>query len=188
MPLFISCGFPANRNKIESRRADSNRLPLLQLRVIGHALQAFAEVCKSRISRRLSLLRVALCCTVLRSRWYQIGIRTSDRYSLMVDPMAHSRNLLWSHNPPTPVSRRCSILQNQLREADCLANGCLPLLRVACSVVSTFVTVSRCHRLNFAVTPHLEDMLTSKFACRKDSEVRKAAQGDQPLASCSSRA
>jgi hypothetical protein len=30
--------------------------------------------CKSPISRRLSLLRVASCCTVLRSRWYQSGV------------------------------------------------------------------------------------------------------------------
>ena len=150
---FYLLWFPCKSQQNREPTSGLEPLTLLQLRVIGHALQAFAEVCKSRISRRLSLLRVALCCTVLRSRWYQIGIRTSDRYSLMVDPMAHSRNLLWSHNPPTPVSRRCSILQNQLREADCLANGCLPLLRVACSVVSTFVTVSRCHRLNFCHSP-----------------------------------
>jgi hypothetical protein len=58
----------------ESRRADSNRFPLLQLRVITQALQGCAGACKSRISRRLSLLPVAACCTVLRSRWYQIGI------------------------------------------------------------------------------------------------------------------
>ncbi len=44
------------------------------LRVIHQALQGFAQECKSRISRRLSLLRVAQCCTVLRSRWYQSGI------------------------------------------------------------------------------------------------------------------
>jgi hypothetical protein len=44
------------------------------LRVIGHVLQGFARDCKSRISRRLSLLRLAECCTVLRSRWYQSGI------------------------------------------------------------------------------------------------------------------
>src|SRR3712207_1532560 len=54
--------------KIKSRRADSNRLPLLQLRVIGQALQRFARVCKSRISKRFPLLCLALCCTVLRSQ------------------------------------------------------------------------------------------------------------------------
>jgi hypothetical protein len=42
--------------------------------VIGHALQGFAQACKSRISKPLSLLWLAQCCTVLRSRWYQSGI------------------------------------------------------------------------------------------------------------------
>src|SRR5688572_18045703 len=37
--------FPANRLATESRRADSNRLPLLQLRVIIHALQELARRC-----------------------------------------------------------------------------------------------------------------------------------------------
>src|ERR671911_2698707 len=39
-----------------------------------------AGVCsglQSRISKRLSILRVAACCTVLRSRWYQSGIRST---------------------------------------------------------------------------------------------------------------
>src|SRR5215208_1234939 len=58
------------------RRADSNRLPLLQLRVITQALQVVARACKSRISKRLSLLRFAPGCAVLRSRWYQSGIRS----------------------------------------------------------------------------------------------------------------
>src|SRR5215204_4352632 len=47
---------------------------LLQLRVISHALLGFARACKSRITKPLSLLRVAACCTVLRSQWYQSGI------------------------------------------------------------------------------------------------------------------
>jgi hypothetical protein len=77
--LFI--GFAG---KIESRRADSNRLPLLQLRVITQALQGCAEACKCRIFRGVSFLRLAECCTVLRSRWYQSGINltvvaTSDQ-------------------------------------------------------------------------------------------------------------
>jgi len=44
------------------------------LRVIIQALQALAGVCKSRISKRFSLLRFAACCTVLRSRWCQSGV------------------------------------------------------------------------------------------------------------------
>ena len=53
------------------------------------------------------------------------------------------------HFSPRAATRRhlfpdvARYLQNQLRQADFLANGCLPLLRVACSVVSTFITVSR---------------------------------------------
>src|SRR5215216_4296337 len=81
------------------------------LRVIIHALQGCAEACKCRISKRLFLLRVAACCTVLRSQWYQSGIRTSGSYSPTAGPMAHPRDLR-SHNPPTLVSRRCPTLQN----------------------------------------------------------------------------
>jgi hypothetical protein len=58
----------------ETRRADLRTADLLQLRVIIHALQGFAQPCKSRISKRLSLLRVASCCTVLRSRWCQKSV------------------------------------------------------------------------------------------------------------------
>ena len=71
--------FPANRYKIQSRRADSNRLPLLQLRVMIHALQGFARGCKCRIDKPVSLLCLALCCTVLRSRWYQALPCLSER-------------------------------------------------------------------------------------------------------------
>ena len=45
------------------------------LRVIHQALQGCAQACNSPIPKRLSLLGVAACCTVLRSRWYQNGIR-----------------------------------------------------------------------------------------------------------------
>jgi hypothetical protein len=60
---------------VQSRRADSNRLPLLQLRVIIHALQGCARGCKCRISRRFSFLQFAECCAVLRSRWCQSGVK-----------------------------------------------------------------------------------------------------------------
>src|SRR5215210_8149970 len=60
------------------RGAMSGLEPLTcSLRVIGHTLQGVAGACKSRISRRLSLLQVAGRCTVLRSRWYQSGIRST---------------------------------------------------------------------------------------------------------------
>ena len=73
-PIYCSSVLPANLGKIKSRRADSNRLPLLQLRVITQALQGFARGCKSRISKGVSVLSVAGCCTVLRSWWCQSGI------------------------------------------------------------------------------------------------------------------
>jgi hypothetical protein len=47
---------------------------LLRLRVIIQALQGRAQACKYRISKRLSLLRFAVCCTVLRSQWCQSGV------------------------------------------------------------------------------------------------------------------
>jgi len=59
--LFI--GFAG---KIESRRADSNRLPLLQLRVCGRWLLSVAHACKSRMSKGFSILSVAHYCRALR--------------------------------------------------------------------------------------------------------------------------
>src|SRR5215212_6466093 len=90
-----------------------NRLSLLQLRVITQALQGCAWTCKCRIFRGVFFPCLAACCTVLRSRWYQIGIRTSDSYSATAGPMARPRDLR-SYNPPTPVSGRCCMLQNRL--------------------------------------------------------------------------
>ncbi len=46
------------------------------LRVIHQALQGFAGGCKCRIFRGVSFPCLAACCTVLRSRWYQSGIRS----------------------------------------------------------------------------------------------------------------
>src|ERR671910_311782 len=50
--------------------------------LITSDLSGVAGGCKCRISRRLSLLRVAACCPVLRSRWYQSGIRSRWRAPL----------------------------------------------------------------------------------------------------------
>jgi hypothetical protein len=59
------------------RRADERTRTafLLQLRVIGQVLQGFAWGCRCRISKPVSILRFAASCTVLRSRWYQSGIK-----------------------------------------------------------------------------------------------------------------
>jgi hypothetical protein len=50
---------------------------LSSLRVITQALQGCAQACKSRISKPVSFLCFAECCTVLRSRWYQSGVRST---------------------------------------------------------------------------------------------------------------
>src|SRR5688572_29849856 len=60
------------------------------LRVITQELQECAGDCKCRIFRGVSFPCLAACCTVLRSRWYQIGIRTSDSYRRTAGSMAHS--------------------------------------------------------------------------------------------------
>src|SRR5215207_5035943 len=84
----------------EKQRADERTRTafLLQLRVIGQALQGCAGDCKCRIFREVSFPCLAECCTVLRSRWYQCGIRTGDSYSLTAGRMARPRDLR-SHNP-----------------------------------------------------------------------------------------
>src|SRR5215208_38518 len=65
--------FPANLYKLGEPTSGLEPLSC-SLRVITQALQGAAGGCDSRISRRFPLLRVAECCTVLRSRWYQSGI------------------------------------------------------------------------------------------------------------------
>ena len=58
------------------KRADerTRTADLTSLRVISRALQGFAQGCKSRISKGVSLPCHAPCCTVMRSRWCQIGV------------------------------------------------------------------------------------------------------------------
>jgi hypothetical protein len=59
----------------DTTRADKQaQILIYSLRVIIHALQEFAQVCKSRISKGVSLPCHAPCCTVMRSRWCQIGV------------------------------------------------------------------------------------------------------------------
>ena len=92
--------------KVESRRADLRTADLISLRVITQALQGLAETCKSRISKPVSILSVAECCTVLRSLWYQyhprlyssasppsLNIRSSIRLRLSSLPYSSGRVL-----------------------------------------------------------------------------------------------
>jgi hypothetical protein len=72
-------GFSFLRVLQQKRRADERLEPLTcSLRVIGQALQGIAQGCKSRITRLVSFLCCAECCTVLRSRWCQSGVRSSS--------------------------------------------------------------------------------------------------------------
>jgi hypothetical protein len=123
------------------RRADerTRTADLTSLRVCGQPLQGFAQGSKYRIPKRLSFLCLALCCTVLRSRWYQSGIKRSDSYSLMAGPMTRTRDLR-SHNPPTSVATCCGTLQDRLIYTSFFARGCPPFLHVARSVVSAVVS------------------------------------------------
>jgi hypothetical protein len=63
----------------EKQRADerTRTANVISLRVITQALHGFARGCKARISKGVSFLRLDPCCTVLRSRWCQSGIRTT---------------------------------------------------------------------------------------------------------------
>ncbi len=71
--LHPNCDYPANPKKI--REPTSGLEPLTcSLRVISQALQGFAHGCKARRDKPVSFLYLAVCCTVLRSRWYQSGI------------------------------------------------------------------------------------------------------------------
>jgi hypothetical protein len=60
----------------ENKEPTSGLEPLTcSLRVIHQALQGYAGDCKCRIFRGVSFPCLAECCTVLRSRWYQSGIK-----------------------------------------------------------------------------------------------------------------
>jgi hypothetical protein len=84
------------------KRADerTRTADLISLRVIGHVLQGAAWDCKSSISRRLSLLRLAPCCTVLRSRWYQSGIKRPTTSVLVTSGVRSWSSFLSLYSPP----------------------------------------------------------------------------------------
>src|SRR5215211_312999 len=68
--------------KVERGEPTSGLEPLTcSLRVITQALQGVARTCKSRIFRGVSFPCLAECCTELRSRWYQSGIRSEDGFA-----------------------------------------------------------------------------------------------------------
>ena len=71
---YVDRFLQANPKKM--REPTSGLEPLTcSLRVIHHVLQGLAWGCKSRIFRALCLPCLAAWCTVLRSRWYQSGVK-----------------------------------------------------------------------------------------------------------------
>jgi hypothetical protein len=68
------CSAPHGYTELQRAEERTRTADPISLRVIGQALQGFAGDCKCCIFRGVSFLRLAECCTVLRSRWYQSGI------------------------------------------------------------------------------------------------------------------
>jgi hypothetical protein len=103
---------PANREKKESRRADSNRLSLLQLRVCGHGLLRVAWVCKSRIGNGFSTLS-------RRSGEYRVSLKPGT--ASQVRTPSRSRSGFWVGLAPLvptwrlPWLRRAAALRGPLR-------------------------------------------------------------------------
>jgi hypothetical protein len=93
LPHFEYLAYLSRMERADERTRTAD---LPSLRVIRRALQGFAQPCKSRKSRRFSLLRFARCCAVLRSRWYQSGIRR-HRFSVTRAGVPGEK---WSRVPP----------------------------------------------------------------------------------------
>src|SRR5215212_2025469 len=92
-------GVRAERADERTRTAD-----LLQLRVIHQALQGCAQACKCRIPKPLSILWVAACCTVLRSRWYQSGINCTLASTSTKDSPSCWFYVLLRRAPKAPIA------------------------------------------------------------------------------------
>ena len=84
MKLYCAlCEPRRGRDSSMKKRTDerTRTADLISLRVITQGLQGCAGACKCRIFRRISILWLALCCTVLRSRWYQSGINITHIFA-----------------------------------------------------------------------------------------------------------
>src|SRR5215210_6151996 len=104
------------RDLQKKQRADerTRTADLISLRVIYLALQGFAEACKCRIYKPLSFLRIAACCTVLRSRWYQSGINSTLASEWHVLPrLVHSGPIepLFPYRPDGARTTSCPYLR-----------------------------------------------------------------------------
>jgi hypothetical protein len=86
---WFSKGFAG---KIESRRADSNRLPLLQLRVCGRAFLGVAGICKSPIGKGFIVLTIAGYCVRARVKLGSAGREYCASTILLRAPRSPSQN------------------------------------------------------------------------------------------------
>jgi hypothetical protein len=73
IPYFLTHISPANHHRFKEPTSGLEVLSCSS-RVLIHALRVCARVCRDRISKLVSLLRLAACCTVMRSRWCQSGV------------------------------------------------------------------------------------------------------------------
>jgi hypothetical protein len=104
-PSPFTRSFSTNPKKIREPTSGLKNPSLLQLRVITQTLQGIARGCKSRIFRGVSFPCLAACCTVLRSRWYQSGIRPLRIRSTLVP---HLLNTSWPHVIATVLLIGCA--------------------------------------------------------------------------------
>jgi hypothetical protein len=105
-------GFSAHLSGFGRADERTRTADLVSLRVINRVLQGFAGGCKTRIPRPVSLLCLALRCSVLRSRWCQSGVgvpvavsylTVSGRPQLAVDlsPLLLSLRGCGNRSPPS---------------------------------------------------------------------------------------
>src|SRR3712207_6372387 len=75
-----SIGHPVFLQIASRQRADERTRTafLFQLRVMHQALQGCARACKCPIDKPISS-SLAECCTVLRSQWYQSGVKPLEK-------------------------------------------------------------------------------------------------------------
>src|SRR5829696_6419214 len=98
--------------QIESRRREptSGLEPLTcSLRVRKRVLPGCAQSCKPRISEPVSFLCFAPSCTVLRSRWYQNGMKISFLFGSFRSepaPLQHGELLQALDLAPEPPALR----------------------------------------------------------------------------------
>ena len=94
---------PANRKK--TRADERARTAGLLITSDRSCVAGVCWPCKSPISRRLSLSQFAVCCTALRSRWYQNGINTAPVSALRDYPSRVPFGPHWQRALRRPIDR-----------------------------------------------------------------------------------